>query len=60
VRTWLGTGNTHWVRAATQCMTNDCISKSHVGTLGELKFQNGPASVYWGNWTNNQWDLTIK
>lgn len=57
VRTWL---DKDWVKAATQCMTNDCIAKSHVGTLGELKFKNGPASVYWGTWKNNQWDLTIE
>lgn len=47
--------------AYPQCITNDCTVERSDGTLGKIKFQNGPTEVYWGITTSSsKWDLTIK
>lgn len=47
--------------AYTQCITNDCTVERSDGTLGKIKFQNGPTEVYWGlTGTSSKWDLTVK
>lgn len=61
VRTWLKDSTFgRKINAATQCMTNDCTIERSIGTLGRLKFKNGPSEVYWGIWSSSRWDLTIK
>ena len=50
VKTWLRDYDNvgREINAATQCMTNDCTIERSIGTLGRLKFKNGPTEVYWG------------